>query len=146
MVDILQMIKVQDLVHLVKKVESIPQNMPFLEFKKFFSRTKQHYFPVMDADKRMIGIFSSTDIRGVLFAPEIEHLVVMQDIASSEVVTTTLTEDLNMVLQKFTIKNIDSLPVVQEDDMGILMGMLSRRDVIAFYNRQIQRMKGSSET
>jgi len=146
MVDVLQMIKVQDLIHLVKKVESIPQDMPFLEFKKFFSRTKQHYFPVMDNDKRMIGIFSSTDIRGVLFAPEIEHLVVMQDIAKSEVVTTTLTEDLNSVLQKFTIKNIDSLPVVQEDDQGILMGMLSRRDVIAFYNRQIQQLKGSSIT
>ncbi len=146
MVDVLQMIKVQDLIHLVKKVESIPQNMPFLEFKQFFSRTKQHYFPVMDAEKRMIGIFSSTDIRGVLFAPEIEHLVVMKDIAKSEVVTTTLTENLNTVLQKFTIKNIDSLPVVQEDDLGILMGMLSRRDVIAFYNRQIQNLKGDSAT
>ena len=94
----------------------------------------------------MIGIFSSTDIRGLLFTPEIEHLVVMQDIAKSDVVTTTLTEDLNTVLQKFTIKNIDSLPVVQEDDKGILMGMLSRRDVIAFYNRQIQRLKGSPVT
>ena len=141
MVDVLQMIKVQDLVHLVKKVETIPQNMPFLEFKQFFSRTKQHYFPVMDDSSRMIGIFSSTDIRGVLFAPEIEHLVVMQDIAKSEVVTATLTEDLNSVLQKFTFKNIDSLPVVQEDDRGILIGMLSRRDVIAFYNRQIQRLR-----
>jgi len=144
MVDVLQTIKVQDLIHLVKKVEGIPQNMPFMEFKKFFSRTKQHYFPVMDAQKRMIGIFSSTDIRGVFFSPEIEHLVVMKDIAKSEVVTTTLTEDLNTVLQKFTIKNIDSLPVVQEDDQGILMGMLSRRDVIAFYNRQIQLLKGRS--
>jgi len=141
MVDVLQMIKVQDLVHLVKKVETIPRNMPFLEFKQFFSRTKQHYFPVMDESNRMMGIFSSTDIRGVLFAPEIEHLVVMQDIAKSEVVTATLTEDLNSVLQKFTFRNIDSLPVVQEDDRGILMGMLSRRDVIAFYNRQIQRLR-----
>jgi CIC family chloride channel protein len=141
MVDVLEMIKVQDLVHLVKKVETIPQNMPFLEFKQFFSRTKQHYFPVMDEDNRMVGIFSSTDIRGVLFSPEIEHLVVMQDIAKSEVVTATLTEDLNSVLQKFTFQNIDSLPVVQEDDRGVLMGMLSRRDVIAFYNRQIQRLR-----
>ncbi|RJP85248.1 MAG: chloride channel protein [Desulfobacteraceae bacterium] len=143
MVDILQMIKVQDLKHLVKKVEGIPQNMPFVDFKYFFSRTKQHYFPVMDENSRMVGIFSSTDIRGVLFAPEIEHLVVMKDIANSDVVTTNMTEDLNTVLQKFTIKNIDSLPVVQADDPGILMGMLSRRDVIAFYNRQIERLRGN---
>ncbi len=142
-VDILQKIKVQDLIHLVKKVESISQNMPFSEFKKFFSRTKQHYFPVLDENKRMVGIFSSTDIRGVLFSSEIEHLVVMKDIATSDVVTTSPSEDLNTVLQKFTIKNIDSLPVVQNEDMGILMGMIHRRDVIAFYNRQIQRLKGT---
>lgn len=145
-VDILQKIKVQDLIHLVKKVESIAQDMPFSEFKRFFSQTKQHYFPVMDENKRMVGIFSSTDIRGVLFAPEIEHLVVMKDIATSDVVATSPSEDLNTVLQKFTIKNIDSLPVVQDNDQGILMGMIHRRDVIAFYNRQIQRLKGSSVT
>ncbi len=144
MVDILQMMKVQDLMHLVRKVESIRQDMPFSEFKTFFSRTKQHYFPVMNENNRMVGIFSSTDVRGVLFSPEIEHLVVMKDIATSEVVSTTASEDLNTVLQKFTTKNIDSLPVVAEDDLGVLQGMLNRRDVIAFYNRQIQRLKGTA--
>jgi len=142
MVDILQMMKVRDLTHLIRKVESIRQDMPFSEFKKFFSGTKQHYFPVMDENNRMVGIFSSTDVRGVLFSPEIEHLVVMKDIATSEVVSTNAAEDLNTVLQKFTTKNIDSLPVVAEDDLGVLLGMLHRRDVIAFYNRQIQRLKG----
>jgi CIC family chloride channel protein len=143
MVDVLQMMKVRDLMHVVQKVESIPQDMPFSEFKNFFSRTKQHYFPVMDENDRMVGIFSSTDVRGVLFSEEIEHLVVMRDIATTEVVATTASEDLNMVLQKFTTKNIDSLPVVAEDDLGVLLGMINRRDVIAFYNRQIQRLKGT---
>ena len=43
-VDILQKIKVQDLIHLVKKVESISQNMPFSEFKKFFHRQNSIIF------------------------------------------------------------------------------------------------------
>jgi len=141
MVDVLQMMKVQDLMHLVHKVESIPEYMPFREFKLFFSRTKQHYFPVMDEAGRMEGIFSSTDVRGVLFAPDIEQLVVMRDIATTEVVCTTASEDLNTVLQKMTTKNIDSLPVVSEDDERVLLGMLERRDLIAFYNRQIQRLR-----
>jgi len=144
MVDVLQMMKVSDLMHLVQKVETTPQDMPFSEFKKFFSRTKQHYFPVMDENDRMVGIFSSTDVRGVLFSEEIEHLVVMKDIATTDVVATTASEDLNAVLQKFTTKNIDSLPVVAEDDLGVLLGMLNRRDVIAFYNRQVQRLKGTT--
>nr|MBL0731924.1 chloride channel protein [Desulfobacterales bacterium] len=140
-VDVLQTIKIKDLMHLVSKVDLIPQNMPFLEFKKYFSNTKQHYFPVMDQDKRLSGIFCSTDIRGVLFSPDIEHLVVMKDIAVSDIIFTTPQDDLNSALHKFTIKNINSLPVVKEDDYGILLGMLNRREVIAFYNQKIEKMK-----
>lgn len=143
-VDILQAIKVRDLMGLVKKVELIPQDMSFHEFKGYFSKTKQHYFPVMDEHKRLIGIFSSTDIRSVLFATGIEDLIRMKDICTSEIIVTTPSDDLNSVLQKFTIKNIDSLPVARDDDRGILIGMLNRREVITFYNDMIQEMKAKA--
>jgi len=140
-VDILQAIKVNNLMHLVKKVEVIPRNMTFRDFRKFFSETKQHYFPVVDQYNRLTGIFSSTDIRSVLFTRGIGQLVVMNDIATFDIISTMPSEDLNTVLQKFTIKNIDSLPVVKDDDNGILIGMLNRREVIAYYNEQVQKMK-----
>jgi CIC family chloride channel protein len=145
LLDIMQAIKVKDLMHLVKEVTLVPQAMPFSEFKKLFSGTKQHYFPVMDKNDRLVGIFSSTDIRGVLFSSEIEHLVVMKDICTTSIIVTTPSEDLNTVLQKFTLKNIDSLPVVQEGDHGILLGLLDRRELNAFYNRQIQKMKSRAD-
>ena len=143
-VDILQTFKVKDLMPKVRKVNLIPQDMPFLEFKRYFAKTKQHYFPVMDQNGRLNGIFSSTDIRGVLFSSEIENLVVMKDIATSDIIWTTPEEDLNTVLQKFTTKNIDSLPVVAADDYGMLIGMISRREVISFYNERILDMKAKS--
>ena len=130
--------------HLVKKVKLIPQDMPFQDFKKYFSETKQLYFPVMDENKRLIGIFSSTDIRGVLFSPEIEHLVVMKDISISDIVVVTPSEDLNSVLRKFTIKNLGSLPVVMDNDHGVIIGMLDRREVITFYNQLVQKMKNAA--
>jgi len=140
-VDILQTIKVKDLMESVRKVTLIPQDMTFSEFKSYFSKSSQHYFPVMDQHKKLSSIFSINDVRGVLFSPEIERLVVMKDIGTSEIIVTTPSEDLNGVLKKFTTKNIDSLPVVQEDDHTELIGMLNRREVIAFYNEQIQNMK-----
>jgi len=143
-VDILQAIRVKNLIHLVKKVEVIPQNMTFRDFREFFSQTKQHYFPVVDQYNRLTGIFSSTDIRSVLFTRGIGQLVVMNDIATFDIILTTPSEDLNAVLQKFTIKNIDSLPVVKDDDHGILIGMLNRREVISYYNEQVQKMKNRS--
>lgn len=143
MVDILQKIKVEDLMGLIRQVTSVPKDMPFSKFKQFFSQTKQHYFPVKDEDDRLVGIFSSTDIRSVIFSQEIEPLIVMMDLATTDIIVTTPSEDLNTVLQKFTTKNIDSLPVVKEDDHGILLGMLERRAVIANYNRQVDRLKSN---
>ena len=55
-----------------------------------------------------------------------------------------MADDLNTVLQKFTTKNIDSLPVVQEDDHGILLGMLNRRAVINFYNQKLREIKSKA--
>jgi CIC family chloride channel protein len=140
-VDILQSIHVKDLVSLMKEVTLIPQDMPFVKFKRTFSETKQHYFPVVNEETRLVGIFSINDIRGVLFSPEIEHLVVMKDVGTSEIILTTPEEDLNAVLKKFTTRNIDSLPVVRADDHGILLGMLNRREVISFYNQKVEEMK-----
>jgi CIC family chloride channel protein len=145
-VDILQAIRIQDLMHLVKDVKLIPQNMTFREFRELFCETKQHYFPVIDPNNRLVGIFSSTDIRGILFSRGIDNLVVMRDVATFDLIITTPSDDLNSVFQKFTIKNIDSLPVVRDDDHGVLIGMLNRREVIAFYNEQVQKMKSKSDT
>jgi CIC family chloride channel protein len=144
-IDILQAIRVEDLMQHVKKVRLIPQDMPFSAFKEYFAESKQHYFPVMDQDGRMISLFSINDVRGVLFSPDIEHLVLMKDIGTSDIIVTTLEDDLNTVLQKFTTRNIDSLPVVRADDPGILIGMLNRREVIAFYNEKVQELKGGRE-
>ncbi len=140
MMDILQSIKVKDLMDLVKKVKCVNEEMPFSEFKTFFSKTKQHYFPVLNKDKRFLGIFSSTDIREVIFTTHLEDLVVMRDIMVSDIITTTPGEDLNTVLTKLTQKNIDALPVVQADDRGVLLGLLYRRDVIKYYNEYVQKM------
>jgi CIC family chloride channel protein len=95
----------------------------------------------VDQFNRLVGIFSSTDIRGVLFSRGIGQLVVMNDVATFDIILTTPSEDLNTVLQKFTIKNIYSLPVVKDDDHSILIGMLNRREVISYYNERVQNMK-----
>jgi len=141
-VDILQTFRVQDLMDQIKEVQLIPQDMTFSDFKHYFSQTEQHYFPVMGPDQKLVSIFSINDVRGVLFSQEIEELVVMKDIGTSDLIVTTPSEDLNTALQKFTIKNIDSLPVVDDEDPGIVLGMLGRREVIAFYNQQVQKTKG----
>ncbi|OGR13799.1 MAG: chloride channel protein [Desulfobacterales bacterium RIFOXYA12_FULL_46_15] len=142
MMDILETIKVENLGHLVKEVLCVNEDMPFSEFKnKIFTHTKQHYFPVINRLGKFCGIFSSTDIREVIFTHHIEDLVVMKDIMVSDIISTTLSENLNTVLIKLTQKNIDALPVLHEEDSSHLIGLIYRRDIIAYYNHHIRKIK-----
>ncbi|MCP4722901.1 MAG: CBS domain-containing protein, partial [Desulfobacteraceae bacterium] len=126
---------------LIKEVRCVNQNMPFSEFKKIFQTTKQHYFPVMDGKGDFSGIFSSTDIREVIFTSHLEDLVVMKDIMISDLIITTPSEDLNTVLLKLTQKNIDALPVVREEAHGTFLGLIYRRDIISHYNDHVKRIR-----
>jgi CIC family chloride channel protein len=39
------------------------------------------------------------------------------------------------------VKNIDSLPVDADEDHRDVIGLLNRREVIAYYNERVQEMK-----
>jgi chloride channel protein, CIC family len=67
--------------------------------------------------------------------------VVMKDIMISDLIITTPAEALNTVLHKLTQKNIDALPVVNQDNHKELIGLIYRRDIIAHYNRHIQKIR-----
>ncbi len=140
-VDVLGTIRVKELMPQVRRVEMVPEDMPLVEFRKMFSSTEQHYFPVVNPEKRLTGIFSINDVRGVIFDQEIGDLVVMKDIANSDIIVTTPSEDLTEVLKKFTIRNLHRLPVVKDEDHTILLGMLDRREVIQYYNQRVEEIK-----
>jgi CIC family chloride channel protein len=140
-VDVLGTIRVKELMPQVRRVEMVPEDMPLVEFRKMFSSTEQHYFPVVNPEKRLTGIFSINDVRGVIFDQEIGDLVVMNDIANSDIIVTTPSEDLTEVLKKFTIRNLHRLPVVKDEDHTILLGMLDRREVIQYYNQRVEEIK-----
>ena len=144
--DVLEDIKVRELTPYFRKDITIPEDMPFSQFKSVFSTSHQHYFPVVDKDQKLVGIFSINDIRGVLFEREIDNVVRMRDIATFDIIFTTPSEDLNEVLKKFTIRNIQRIPVVDDEDHSSLLGMLDRREVIQFYNKQIEEMKSNGDT
>ncbi len=140
-VDVLSTIKVKDLLPYIRKTQVVPEDMTFNQFLEVFRSSQQHYFPVVDKDKRFTGIFSINDIRSILFDQEIGDLVLMKDIARNDIIYTTPSEDLNEVMKKFTIRNLHRIPVVDDEDPTRLLGMLDRREVIEAYNKRVEELK-----
>ena len=140
-VDILAAMRVRELSSQFRKAQLIPEDMTLKKFRKVFSASDQHYFPVVDKENKMIGIFSINDIRGVLFDDEVGDLVRMKDVANTTIIFTTPSEDLNEVFKKCTIRNLQRIPVVSEEDHSVLVGMLDRREMIQYYNQRIEEIK-----
>jgi len=143
-IDVLAAMRVSELMADLRKVELIPENMTFRQFREVFRAGKQHYFPVVNNEKKLTGIFSINDIRAILFDQGIEDLVRMKDVATPGIIFTTPSEDLNEVLKKFTVRNLNRLPVVEDEDHSSFLGMLDRREVIRFYNQRVQETKAGS--
>ncbi len=140
-VDILQSYTVADLMDKARRVSVVQEGASFGEFKEMYASTQQHYFPVVDEHNRLKAIFSINDCREVLFDSGLEHLLLVDDFASKDIIVAQPRDDLNTVMQKFTKKNIDSLPVVANNDRTRLLGMLGRREVISFYNQKAAELK-----
>ncbi|MFP4168261.1 MAG: chloride channel protein [Desulfonatronovibrionaceae bacterium] len=145
-INVLEQIKVRDLKDKIYPAVLVPEYMTFKQFKELLSGTEQRYFCVVDKSNRMKGIFSSTDLRGVLFEPSLNEVLLMGDLAKPEVIYVTGEEDLNSVMRKFTRKNIDALPVVEAHDRQKVLGMLNRRAVIDYYNRRVGELRTEAET
>ncbi len=135
LVDVLEGINVGDVP--LEQRATVFQGMRLGEIVQLIATSRQNYFPVVDVAGKFVGIFSSDDVRSHLFNDSVWELAIARDVITTRVVSVTPADDLNTALKKFTELNLDELPVVQVDNARELLGMLRRRDVIAFYNEKL---------
>ncbi len=140
-IDVLENLSVKDALIHDKHVITIPESMPLKEIVSLVTNTTQSYFPIVNYKGTMVGIISMDDIRRILLDDQIYDLVIAGDMAITDIITVTLDEDLNEVMRKFTIKNLDALPVVSHDDSHKLISMITRREVLSAYNKELQQRK-----
>jgi CIC family chloride channel protein len=96
------------------------------------------YFPVVNGKGLLTGIFSLNDLRRIVREEESLHLlIVAEDIAVKDVITTHPDENLNEVMKKFGRLNIEEIPVMEREGSRKVVGMVKRRDVIEAYNREM---------
>jgi len=136
-VDVLEQIRVRDVLRHDQPLELVPESTPLPEILRLVARSQNTYFPVVDDNQRLVAIFSLRDLRSVLTGHGAGSLVVAIDVATQPVLTVTPDDDLHTALRRFTLKNIASLPVVDAQDSGQILGMLSRKDLTSAYHDRV---------
>ena len=141
-VDVLEGIKVDNVFKRAPSLKLIHEGTTLDDIVHALAESIQRYFPVVDANGKLVGIFSEEDVRGYLYDDTIWQIANARDVMNGNVVTVTPDDDLNTALGKFTATNVDELPVVAADDRQHLIGIITRKDVIAAYNlRRLEHEK-----
>ena len=118
-------------------VETIAEALPLSQIAEVISKSKFNSFPVLNAQNQLTGILSFNDYREAIFDEHLKDLVVAKDLATSDLVTVSLEDNLYTALEKISLKDFAVLPVVSEQDHAKLEGVISRRDIIGAYNKAV---------
>ena len=144
-VDVLEGLTVADVYKQDRQVVTVPEQTTLDKIVHQLAATSQNYFPVVNQDGRLIGIFTASDVRAYLYDDTLWHLANARDVMVTDVLTVTPKTDLNTALRKMTAINLDELPVVDPDDNGKLIGMLRRREAVAAYNSRLAEFKSNDD-
>ncbi len=145
-VDVLEGFSVADLAGQGRPPTMIPENLPLPEILHRIAAAEGAYYPVVNSSGHMCGIFSVNDVRRILGEEIPPGLVCASDIAVSQVITCSLDESLNLVLRKLAGRGLEEIPVVDPEDPGKVLFMISRRAVLARYTAELEKKRGQYVT
>lgn len=134
-VNVLKSIAVGDVMN--ANVETIPEGLPLSQMSQRISKSKFNSFPVVNEDRKLIGILSFNDYHEAIFDENLAQLIVAKDLATANPVTVCAKDSLYAALQKISVKDFAVLPVVAPDDSAQLLGVITRRDIIGAYNKAV---------
>lgn len=134
-VNVLKSMFVKDVMN--PHVETINEALPLGQMAQLISKSKFNSFPVINDQKQLIGIVSFNDYNEAIFDEHLKDLVVAKDLASTDLVTVSLDDNLYAALEKISLKDFAVLPVVSAQDPSHLEGVISRRDIIGAYNKAV---------
>ncbi len=133
--NILRSLYVRGLVR--KEYRAIPESMAVTDFVRYLTNSPHMYFPVVNKDGDLSGVVSMGDLRGVLMERDAWPFLVVGELANRDVVTVTGSDTLYEAMKLLTGSGLQQLVVVDEENPGKVVGMLSLVDLQSFYQKRL---------
>ena len=129
--DLMEKIKVSEA--MFKKVITVTESTSVRNAGLMLKSTSHRGFPVLDSNTRLKGMVTHDDINKALNSGR-------GDVEVAEIMTTNLIfcypdDTLKDALEKMGERNIGRIPVVEHEDPGQLVGLITRKNIIATYNQ-----------
>lgn len=98
------------------------------------SKSSRNLFPVVDKKGVLQGVVTLDDIREIMFNPELYKTVTIESIMSLAPDYVYLTDNMDVVMDKFTQTNAWNLPVIYHDKY---VGFVSKSKLFNAYRKQL---------
>ncbi|MCD4674535.1 MAG: CBS domain-containing protein, partial [Desulfobacula sp.] len=113
----------------------VSENMVFRKFIEIIKTSNRNFYPVIeDGTGEYKGVIQISAIRKFALDPGMYDMIFLNQIMDTEVMTASLENDLQEVLDMMDINNMDSIPVVENDRF---IGMILKTRILDLYRREL---------
>ncbi|MFH1267350.1 MAG: chloride channel protein [Planctomycetota bacterium] len=140
-VDVLEGITVREVYQPGRRATLIREDCPLPRVLQVVASSSDSYFPVVDREDRLVGVFSLHDIRSALVSNGAGDLILASDLATSPAATVTPDDNLHTALRCYAQRQIEELPVVSPEEPTRVICMLHRGEVIAAYDQRLATLR-----
>ncbi|ASB49928.1 chloride channel protein [Alkalitalea saponilacus] len=102
------------------------------ELVKTIAKAKRNLFPVLDKEKRLIGVVTLEDIREIMFKNELYQSTTVQQLMTVPPAFIQTTDLMDDVMKKFEDTGAWNLPVIEDDKY---IGFVSKSKIFSAYRR-----------
>lgn len=134
-VNLLQREKVANVMR--REFVSVPPNTPLVRIMQLMEETNQSDFPIVDHEKRYLGMVTFNDLKLTLSRDYMTALVVAQDLAHTDHPHLHEDDPIEDAFQKLGVRDLGSLAVLGPPGSDRVTGILIKSDLVGFYNRKL---------
>jgi CIC family chloride channel protein len=142
-VDVLEGMTVREVYRPGRLATPIREDEPLPRVLRQVANSSDSYFPVVDREGRLVGVFSLHDVRSALVGNVAGALILASDLAKSPAVTVTPDDNLHTVLRIYAQRQMDEVPVVDAEDPTRVICMLHRGEVMTAYDRKLTEWRAN---
>jgi CIC family chloride channel protein len=120
-----------DLADLIKRDPlTLPQTATFAQIVQTFVQQRFQHIYIVDGQRKLLGAVSLHDVKTFLDRPELETVVIADDIMDENFPSISSLHSTGDALKKFSETRSERLPVVDNPTLQRLIGSISKTDII----------------
>jgi len=121
------------------ELPTVQQGASFASVLDCFLSARIEQLFVLDDEGKLCGKISLHDIKGVLGEQELHKIVTASDLMTEPPLTVQPSVTLADCLQRFSTTEREALPVVTDDPSQRPIGLITRKDLLDLYDREVLR-------